>query len=89
MQLKAMNNMKANELDSRLMNMNLSELQEEHAELLAFNEKLDRECNILRHHAFKYHKKVEMIASLFVVPSNDHQLILKAIKTIIDTVGEQ
>jgi len=81
--------MKANELDSRLISMSLSELQKEHAELLAFNEKLDSERNMHRDQASKYRKKVEMIASLFVVPGDDHELTLKAIKTIIDTVGEQ
>lgn len=81
--------MKANELDSRLMSMNLSELQQEHAELLAFNEKLDRERNMLRDQANRYRRKVEMIADLFVVPGDDYELALKAIKTIIDTVGEQ
>ncbi|MCF9034409.1 hypothetical protein [Acinetobacter nectaris] len=81
--------MKANELDSRLISMSLSELQQEHAELLAFNEKLDRERNQYRDQASKYLKKVEMIASLFVVPGDDHELTLKAIKTIVNTVGEQ
>lgn len=81
--------MKANKLDSRLMGMTLNELREEHAELLAFNEKLDRERNMLRDKATKYHKKVDMIASLFVVPDDDHELTIKAIKTIIYMVGEQ
>lgn len=81
--------MKANELDSRLMSMNLSELQKEHAELLAFNEKLDRERNQYRDQATKYRRKVEMIGGLFVVPGDDHELTLKAIKTIIEKVGEQ
>ncbi|MBF7691443.1 hypothetical protein [Acinetobacter pollinis] len=71
------------------LTMTLAELQQEHAELLTFNEKLDRERNMLRDQAIKYRKKVEMIASLFVAPGDDHELTLKAIKTIIDTVGEQ
>ncbi len=29
-----------------------------------------------------------MIANLFVVPSDDHELTLKAIKTIVKQVGE-
>lgn len=74
---------------SEYLTMTLAELQQEHAELLAFNEKLDRERNMHRDQANKYRKKVEMIANLFVVPSDDHELTLKAIKTIIDTVGEQ
>ncbi|MBF7685990.1 hypothetical protein I2F17_09190 [Acinetobacter sp. B10A] len=71
------------------MNMNLSELQKEHAELLAFNEKLDRERNTYRDQASKYRRKVGMIADLFVLPGDDHELTLKAIKTIIYRVGEQ
>lgn len=55
--------------------------------LLAFNEKLDRERNEYRKDAQKYAKKVQMIASLFVVPSYDHELTLKAIKTIVEQVG--
>ena len=61
--------------------------QKEHAELLAFNEKLDRERNGYRKDAQKYAKKVQMIASLFVVPSDDHELTLKAIKTIVEQAG--
>ena len=57
------------------LEMNLKQLQKEHAELLAFNEKLDRERNGYRKDARKYAKKVQMIASLFVVPSDDLSLI--------------
>jgi hypothetical protein len=67
--------------------MNLKQLQKEHAELLTFNEKLDRERNEYRKNARKYAKKVQMIASLFVVPGDDHELTLKAIKTIVEQVG--
>ena len=70
------------------LKMNLEQLQKEHAELLAFNEKLDRERNKYRKDALKYAKKVQMIASLFVVPGDDHELTLKAIKTIVEQVGE-
>ena len=70
------------------LEMTLEQLQKEHAELLAFNEKLDRERNKYRKYAMKYAKKVQMIESLFVVPSNDHELTLKAIKTIVERVGE-
>ena len=73
---------------SDYMNMTLEQLQKEHAELLAFNEKLDRERNKYRKYALKYAKKVQMIESLFVVPSDDHELTLKAIKTIVERVGE-
>ena len=69
------------------LEMTLEQLQKEHAELLTFNEKLDRERNEYRKDAQKYAKKVQMIASLFVVPSDDHELTLKAIKTIVERVG--
>ena len=73
---------------SDYMQMTLEQLQKEHAELLAFNEKLDRERNKYRKDALKYAKKVQMIERLFVVPSDDHELTLKAIKTIVEMVGE-
>lgn len=73
---------------SDYLEMNLEQLQKEHAELLAFNEILDRERNNYRKYALKYTKKVQMIESLFVVPSDDHELTLKAIKTIVKQVGE-
>lgn len=63
-------------------------LKAEMNDLLAFNEKLDRERNGYRKDARKYAKKVQMIASLLVVPSDDHELTLKAIKTIVERVGE-
>ena len=72
---------------SDYLEMNLEQLQKEHAELLAFNEKLDRERNKYRKDALKYAKKVQMIERLFVVPSDDHELTLKAIKTIVEQVG--
>ncbi|WP_252717328.1 hypothetical protein [Acinetobacter radioresistens] len=68
------------------LEMNLEQLQKEHAELLAFNENLDRERNKYRDDARKYAKKVQMIASLFVVPGDDPELMLKAIKTIVEQV---
>ena len=72
---------------SHYLEMSLEQLQKEHAELLAFNENLDRERNEYRKDAQKYAKKVQMIASLFVVPSDDHKLTVKAIKTIVERVG--
>ena len=69
------------------LEMTLEQLQKEHAELLAFNEKLDRERNKYRKDALKYAKKVQMIERLFVVPGDDHELTLKAIKTIVEQVG--
>ena len=73
---------------SDYLEMNLEQLQKEHAELLAFNEKLERDRNKYRKDALKYAKKVQMIERLFVVPSDDHELTLKAIKTIVELVGE-
>lgn len=73
---------------SDYLEMNLEQLQKEHAELLIFNEKLDRERNEYRKDTQKYAKKMQMIESLFVVPSDDHELTLKAIKTIMKQVGE-
>ena len=74
---------------SDYMNMTLEQLQQEHAELLAFNEKLDRERNKYRKDALKYAKKVQMIEGLFVVPSENHQMTIKAIQTILERVGEE
>ena len=73
---------------SDYLEMNLEQLQQEHAELLAFNEKLERDRNAYRKDAQKYAKKVQMIASLFVVPGDDPELTLKAIETIVKRVGE-
>ena len=56
-------------------------------ELIVENTKLDRERNQYRDNARKYANKVQMIASLFVVQGDDHELTLKAIKTIVDRVG--
>lgn len=73
---------------SDYLEMNLEQLQKEHAELLAFNENLDRERNEYRNRARKYARKVYAIELLFVVPSDNHELTLKAIKTIVERVGE-
>ena len=62
-------------------------LKAEMNDLLAFNEKLDRERNKYRKDALKYAKKVQMIERLFVVSGDDHELTLKAIKTIVEQVG--
>ena len=56
-------------------------------ELIAENTKLDRERNEYRNRARKYAQKVYAIESLFVVPSDNHELTLKAIKTIVERVG--
>lgn len=62
-------------------------LKAEIVDLVAFNTNLDRERNRYRDDARKYAKKVQMIANLFVVPSDDHQTTIKAIKTILEQVG--
>lgn len=67
--------------------MVLQNCQKEHDELLAFNEKLDRERNGYRKDARKYAKKIQMIADLLRSPT-DKEMTLKAIKTVIDRVGE-
>ena len=74
---------------SDYMNMTLEQLQQEHSELLEFNEMLDKKY---KHHAAraeKYRRKCESIASLFVVPSENHQMTIKAIQTILERVGEE
>ncbi|MEN8278585.1 hypothetical protein ABFP05_11930 [Acinetobacter baumannii] len=73
---------------SDYMHMTLEQLRQEHAELLEFNEKLDRRCKAHKADAQKFKKKVDMIESMFVVPSNDNQMTLKAIRTILERVGE-
>ena len=73
---------------SDYLNMTLKELQQEHAELLLFNEELDRRC---KHHealAKKYQFKCWSILSLFIVPKDDHEITIRAIKTILERVGE-
>lgn len=64
-----------------------SELHEEHTELLAFNETLDRKYKAAEKQAEKYKFKVDMIADL-LRDSSDQELTLKAIKTVIERVME-
>ena len=74
---------------SDYMQMTLEQLQQEHAELLKFNEMLDKKY---KHHAAraeKYRRKCESIASLFVVSSENHEMTLKSIKTILERVAEE
>lgn len=68
--------------------MSLSELQQEHAELLEFNDDLDRRCKSHKAQADKYKFKLDSIAHLFVVPNDDHEMTIRAIKTILTRVGE-
>lgn len=73
---------------SDYLNMTLKELQQEHAELLLFNEELDRRCKHHEKQARKYQFKCWSISSLFIVPKDDHEMTIKAIKTILERVGE-
>ena len=69
------------------LEMNLTELQREHAELIAFNTKLERKQNDAEKTAKKYMCKVLMIANL-LRDSTDQDMTLKAIATVIERVGE-
>ena len=70
------------------LEMNLTELQREHAELIAFNTKLERKQKDAEKTAKKHMRKVSMIGDL-LRDSTDQDMTLKAIKTVIDLVGEQ
>lgn len=69
------------------LEMNLSELQREHAELIAFNTVLDRKQKVAEKIAEKYKFKVSMIANL-LRDSTDQDMTLKAIAMVIERVGE-
>ena len=69
------------------LEMNLAELQREHAELIAFNTKLERKQKSAEKNAKKYMRKVSMIANL-LRDSTDQDMTLKAIATVIERVGE-
>ena len=69
------------------LEMNLTELQREHAELIAFNTVLDRKHKAAEKIAEKYKFKVSMIADL-LRDCSDQDMTLKAIQTVIDRVGE-
>lgn len=69
------------------LEMNLTELQREHAELIAFNTKLERKQKDAERSAKKYMRKVSMIADL-LRDSTNQDMTLKAIATVIERVGE-
>ena len=69
------------------LEMNLAELQREHAELIAFNTKLERKQKNAEKIAAKYKTKVLMIADLLSIPPNT-EMTLRAIQTVINQVGE-
>ncbi len=70
------------------MHMNLEQLRQEHAELLLFNEELDRRYKAHKADAQKYQTKCWHITTLLINPV-DKDMTLKAIKTVIERVGEE
>lgn len=69
------------------LEMSLTELQREHAELIAFNTVLDRKHKAAEKTAKRYMCKVLMIADL-LRDCSDQDMTLKAITTVIERVGE-
>ena len=63
------------------------EIKQEHNELIAFNTGIDRKQKVAEKTAEKYKFKVSMIADL-LRDCLDQDMTLKAIKTVIDRVGE-
>ena len=76
-------------LHSQLTNMERCyiEIKQEHNELSAFNTGIDRKQKVAEKTAEKYKFKVSMIADL-LRDCLDQDMTLKAIKTVIDRVGE-
>ena len=76
-------------LHSQLTNMEQCyiEIKQEHNELIAFNTGIDRKQKVAEKTAEKYKFKVSMIADL-LRDCVDQDMTLKAIKTVIDRVGE-
>ena len=76
-------------LHSLLTNMERCyiEIKQEHNELIAFNTGIDRKQKVAEKTAEKYKFKVSMIADL-LRDCVDQDMTLKAIKTVIDRVGE-
>lgn len=68
--------------DGYFLEMDLAQLQREHAELIAFNTVLDRKKKHAENVAQKYKSKVALIASLVRDPS-DQEMTLKAIGTVL------
>ena len=75
------------DLVSDYMQMTLEQLQQEHAELLLFNDELDQRCKAQKAKAQKYQTKCWQIQTLLINPV-DKDMTLKAIKTVIERVGE-
>ena len=72
--------------------MTLLELQKEHAELLAFNEKLDRERNTYRDQAKIYKNRnglaLSVANSYFMVNKDDPELTVKAMQRALIGTGD-
>ena len=77
------------DLKAQLTNMEQCyiEIKQEHNELIAFNTGIDRKQKVAEKTAEKYKFKVSMIADL-LRDCRDQDMTLKAIKTVIDRVGE-
>ena len=77
------------DLKAQLTNMEQCyiEIKQEHNELIAFNTGIDRKQKVAEKTAEKYKFKVSMIADL-LRDCLDQDMTLKAIKTVIDRVGE-
>ena len=69
------------------MNQRYIGKMQEHNELIAFNTGIDRKQKVAEKTAEKYKFKVSMIADL-LRDCSDQDMTLKAIKTVIDRVGE-
>ena len=76
---------------SEYLSMTLAELHKEHAELLAFNEKLDRERNNYRDQARTYKSRNELARSVadsyFRFEQNDPELTVKAMQRALIGTG--
>ncbi len=73
--------------EGNFLDLSLNELQREHVELIAFNTVLDRKQKEAEKMAKKYKSKVSMISEL-LVDCSDQDMTLRAIKTVIERVGE-
>lgn len=72
---------------SDYLQMSLEQLQQEHAELLLFNDDLELRLKATQANAQKFQNKCWQIQTLLINP-NDKDMTLKAIKTVIEKVGE-
>ena len=77
------------QLEAQLNNMEQCyiQLKQEHNELIAFNTEIDRKQKSAEKTTEKYKFKVSMIGDL-LRDSTDQEMTLKAIRTVVDRVGE-